>query len=296
MIAAEGPPRVPPGVDPMFIAITRFNRRDYPAAIALCTQLLEAQPYDQAAWFLKTRALTMAVWIDDVEVDEEGIADALLDDNATASMPRPGTSLARPMTGTAAGGVNASVRPTSASGRPTTGFARPGTQSARPGTQSRGGTAGLAAAMGAGRLGTAASRPMTSFGRLVRLGTASLGAAAGADGPFIVVERLDLRKYAERPALARALFEYLLYHDHNAKKVRRAHGGAYANVWRQRLGLRAAVFPRRACRAAPGASAGARRPLPDPLLLSGPHSRPAAAPAPPHPAGARARRARDGRD
>jgi hypothetical protein len=47
---------VPPGVDPLFIAITRFNRRDYGAAIAICSSLLEAQPYDQAAWYLKVCA------------------------------------------------------------------------------------------------------------------------------------------------------------------------------------------------------------------------------------------------
>mmetsp|Transcript_14346 Transcript_14346/g.34067 ORF Transcript_14346/g.34067 Transcript_14346/m.34067 type:complete len:509 (-) Transcript_14346:210-1736(-) len=243
---AYEPPVVPPGVDPLYIAITRFNRRDYAATIALCTQLLEAQPFDQAAWYLKTRALTMAVWVDDVEVEEEGVADVLLDDNATAAMPRPGTSLARPMTGVAAGGLNAGVRPTSSSGRPTTGFARAGTGTGRPGTQSRGGTAGggVAAAMMGARPGT--SRPMTSFGRLVRLGTASLAAAsvngAGGGGAFILVDKLDLRKYAARPALARALFEYIMYHDHNPKKALELAALATSAAdfgdwwWKERLG------------------------------------------------------------
>ena len=45
------------------------------------------------------------------------------------------------------------------------------------------------------------SRPVTTSGRFVRLGTASMVAEAG--GPFINVDRLDLRKYASRPALAR---------------------------------------------------------------------------------------------
>jgi hypothetical protein len=44
----------------------------------------------------------------------------------------------------------------------------------------------------------------------VRLGTASL-AAAGPGGPFIAAERLDLRKYAARPHLARVLCDYILY-------------------------------------------------------------------------------------
>lgn len=61
-----------------------------------------------------------------------------------------------------------------------------------------------------GRVGT--SRPVTTSGRFMRLGTASMLSQAG--GPFIDVERLDLRKYAHRPLLARALMEYILYHEH----------------------------------------------------------------------------------
>lgn len=48
------------------------------------------------------------------------------------------------------------------------------------------------------------------FCRFVRLGTASLAAAAEG-GPFIVAEKLDLRKYAARPHLARVLCDYILY-------------------------------------------------------------------------------------
>ena len=57
---------------------------------------------------------------------------------------------------------------------------------------------------------------------MVRLGTASMLSESG--GPFINVDRLDLRKYAARPALAKALFEYLLYHDHNPRKARSTPG------------------------------------------------------------------------
>ena len=42
---------------------------------------------------------------------------------------------------------------------------------------------------------------------------------AEAGGPFINVERLDLRKYAARPLLARVLCDYILYVEHNAKKA-----------------------------------------------------------------------------
>ena len=57
---------------------------------------------------LKCRALTKKSWIDDLEIDEEGVADILMgnltsdstfiDENAINNAPRPGTSFARPMT------------------------------------------------------------------------------------------------------------------------------------------------------------------------------------------------------
>ena len=45
----------------------------------------------------------------------------------------------------------------------------------------------------------------------MRLGTASLAAGTAADGPFIVTDRLDLRKYSARPNLARVLCDYIFY-------------------------------------------------------------------------------------
>ena len=41
----------------------------------------------QAAWCLKTRALTEQVYVDEVDVDEQGIAEMLMDDNAVAQLP-----------------------------------------------------------------------------------------------------------------------------------------------------------------------------------------------------------------
>lgn len=108
-------------------------------------------------------------------------------------------------------------------GRPVTGFARPGTSAARPGTMSAGGGRGPGTAAGAvqaalrgAKPGTAA-RPVTTSGRFVRLGTASLAAEPG--GPFINADRLDLRKYAARPNLARVLCDYIVYVDHNMRKA-----------------------------------------------------------------------------
>ena len=108
---------------------------------------------------------------------------------------------------------DAAMRPMTASGRPLTGFARPGTSAARPGTATSGAGAVDAAFRGA-RPGT--SRAMTALGRAVRIGTASLMSTPG--GPFIVLDRLDLKRYGARPAIAKALCEYILHVEHNPRK------------------------------------------------------------------------------
>jgi len=203
-----------------------LRRLDFDVCVEMCTTLLSENPLDQAGWLLKCRALTERAYVDDVEWDEEGIADALLDDNAVAQAPRPGTTL-----GAGAGGKSSSLRPLTASGRPTTGFLRPGTSSSlRLGT-------GLD--LRAGRQGTA-MRASTALGRVMRLGTASLMSAPG--GPFIAPDRLDLRKYARRPALARALCDYLLYVEHNPRKalelasIATVEAGYSDWWWKERLG------------------------------------------------------------
>lgn len=42
----------------------------------------------QAAWILKARALTEIVYIDEIDVDQKGIAEMILDENAIAQVPR----------------------------------------------------------------------------------------------------------------------------------------------------------------------------------------------------------------
>jgi tetratricopeptide repeat protein 8 len=39
------------------------------------------------------------------------------------------------------------------------------------------------------------------------------------DGPFIQVARLNLPKYAQNQAIARALFEHLFYHANDIRAV-----------------------------------------------------------------------------
>ena len=46
--------------------------------MAICSEILERNPYDQAVWYLKCQALTAQAWIDDTEMEEEGVAEVLL--------------------------------------------------------------------------------------------------------------------------------------------------------------------------------------------------------------------------
>ncbi|KAJ7404709.1 Tetratricopeptide repeat protein 8 [Willisornis vidua] len=215
------------GLEPLFQAWSYFRRRKFRECADLCSQLLERPPGEQgldseytpfqAAWSLKTRALTEMVYVDEIDMDQEGIAEMILDENAIAQVARPGTSLKLP--GTSQGGgpspavrynclnslsINTSqhkdimlniFRPVTQSGRPITGFVRPSTQSGRPSTVEQ--------AIRTPRTSLTA-RPITSAsGGYVRLGTASM--LTNPDGPFINLSRLNLAKYAQKPKLAKAL-------------------------------------------------------------------------------------------
>nr|XP_060476490.1 tetratricopeptide repeat protein 8 isoform X5 [Panthera onca] len=146
------------------------------------------------------------VYVDEIDVDQEGIAEMMLDENAIAQVPRPGTSLKLPGTNQT-GGPSPAIRPVTQAGRPITGFLRPSTQSGRPGTMEQ--------AIRTPRTAYTA-RPVTSTtGRFVRLGTASM--LTSPDGPFINLSRLNLTKYAQKPKLAKALFEYIFHHENDVK-------------------------------------------------------------------------------
>uniref|UniRef100_A0AAQ5YTM9 Tetratricopeptide repeat domain 8 n=2 Tax=Amphiprion TaxID=80969 RepID=A0AAQ5YTM9_AMPOC len=149
-------------MDPLFLAWSYFRRRKLQQCSDICTKILQDNPYDQAAWSLKTRAITEMVYIDEVEVDQEGIAEMMLDESSIAQVARPGTSLRLPGT-SQGGGPTPAVRPMTQSGRPITGFVRPSTQSGRPGTMEQ--------AIKTPRTASTA-RPVTSAsGRFIRLGT-----------------------------------------------------------------------------------------------------------------------------
>ena len=164
-------------MDPVYEALSHFQRREFETCAEKCTVILEKNPYDEAIWSLKTRALTAQVMVDDNDADEESIVDVVLDDNAIRSVPRPGTSLR--LTGQVTGGTSQAYRPTTQSGRPMSGVVRPGSQSGRPGT--------MDAALRTPRTAKTA-RPVTATsGRFVRLGTSSM--LSQRDGPFINLAR-----------------------------------------------------------------------------------------------------------
>eukprot|EP01006_Ploeotia_vitrea_P022084 TRINITY_DN54499_c0_g1_i1.p1 TRINITY_DN54499_c0_g1~~TRINITY_DN54499_c0_g1_i1.p1 ORF type:complete len:486 (-),score=258.48 TRINITY_DN54499_c0_g1_i1:42-1499(-) len=173
---------------------------------------------DTGAWFLKARAMTLKDFVDDTaDLEEEGVAELLMDDNAISKMPRPGTSMQRPLTQTKDAGpsvasMRQSFRPMSGAGRPLTGFARPGTQSrsARAGD----GQLSVADAFRGARPST--SRPVSVAGRFVRVGTASL--MSSADGRFVDPENIAIDKFLRKPAMARALCDYLIYVENHPKR------------------------------------------------------------------------------
>lgn len=134
----------------------------------------------------------------------------LMDENAVAAMPRPGTSLSMPQTASKSGSYDQGMRPVTQSGRPVTGFARP--SSSRP----MSGITDVRDALQSGRR-TGSARPMTTLGREVRLGTASL--ATSTTGALVDVEKLNVKKYAARTGLAMVLTDYLLYVEHNTRKA-----------------------------------------------------------------------------
>ena len=89
------------------------------------------------------------------------------------------------------------------------GVVRPGSQGGRPGT--------MDAALKTPRTARTARPVSASSGRHVRLGTASM--LSQKDGPFINLARLNIGKYCGRPNVAKALFEYIFYHENSIREA-----------------------------------------------------------------------------
>lgn len=150
------------------------------------------------------RCLTQQVRIDDLEADEDGIAEMMMGEDSMTDVARPGTSL---RTALRTSSTSQAIRPVTQSGRPITGVTRPGTQG-RPETVEN--------VLRAPRTAKTA-RPMTSSsGRFVRLGTASM-LTSNTGGPFVNLRRLNISKYSKNPSLSRPLFEYIVYHENDIR-------------------------------------------------------------------------------
>ncbi|KAJ1480123.1 hypothetical protein T484DRAFT_1811718 [Baffinella frigidus] len=61
------------------------------------------------------------------------------------------------------------------------------------------------------------TRPVTTSGRFIRLGTASMQSEPG--GAFININKVNVQKYAERPAMCKALCDYMLHVEHAPKRA-----------------------------------------------------------------------------
>merc|ERR1711912_204911 len=164
------------------MALLKFRLKHFEKCCSFCDQVLEKNPYDQAAWSLKALSLAQMVYVDECEVEESGIAEVLMDETSMSKVSRPGTSFNSVNQSSV---ISKGVRPTTQSGRPVSGFARPGSQSGRPGTMEQ--------ALKTARTARSARPVSTSSGRYVRLGTASM--VTSPDGPFINVARLNFNKY-----------------------------------------------------------------------------------------------------
>ncbi|XP_014291097.1 tetratricopeptide repeat protein 8 isoform X1 [Halyomorpha halys] len=191
-------------MDTFYEALSLYRRRKFEKSALLCTELLDKNPYDQAAWTLKMKALTAQVMVDDIEAEEEGIADSLLDTETIAQAARPGTSLRTAPAATAAG-----LRPRASTGRAVSGMVRPATQSGL-------GTS-LENALKTPRTARSARPVTTHAARTLRLGTASM--MTQPDGPFIQVSRLNMSKYASLEGIAKPLFLYIFYHENDVRNA-----------------------------------------------------------------------------
>ena len=65
-----------------------LRHRFFAECVELASELLLVHPTNQVFWFIKARALTAQSYVPDDDWQGESVADALLDNNATAQAPR----------------------------------------------------------------------------------------------------------------------------------------------------------------------------------------------------------------
>jgi hypothetical protein len=64
-------------MDPFWRALSLFRRREYEECIEICNQLLISNPTLQGPWQLKMRAMTMRVYVDDIEAEEDAVTGSI---------------------------------------------------------------------------------------------------------------------------------------------------------------------------------------------------------------------------
>ncbi|KAK6640285.1 hypothetical protein RUM44_011971 [Polyplax serrata] len=221
-------------MDPLYKALSYYKRKTYDKCVEKCTEILKKNPYDQvselimwkdarrkrqvrlptlpdyplsrarflqAAWILKMRALTQSVYVDDIENEEDTMADEFLDDNIISETARAGTSLRNTKPESAS-------RPKTEIGHLVTGVVRTNLRSARTRTMEQG--------LKSARRNRSARPVSTQNGRHIRMGTASM--LTEEEGPFIDISRLNLGKYATEIS-GKHLFEYLYYHENDIQNA-----------------------------------------------------------------------------
>ncbi len=75
-------------MDPLWLAMSKLRRGKLDECIKKCDEILEKTPSDRAAWMVKCKAVIKQNYIDDIELNEESLAETLLDENVISSLPR----------------------------------------------------------------------------------------------------------------------------------------------------------------------------------------------------------------
>ncbi len=190
-------------MDKFTLAMSRFKRNRFDECIKLCDEILKENEADLFTQVLKTHAIRRKNYVDDLELDDEGLGDKILDDHKISNQARPGTSIQRP----GSRGINQGIRPMSSSGRPVTGFARPSSRSQN--TSDKNNVHGL-------NRGATSNRAITSGGRNLRLATASLQSLNSSLS--LNIADINVKSIVKKKSLCRAVVDFHYYVEKNFKK------------------------------------------------------------------------------
>lgn len=176
------------------LAVSRFKRNRFDECIKLCDEMLKLNENDFAVQILRTHALRKKNQVDDLEIDEEGLGDKLLDEHKILSNAKPGTSLDRNKTQ-----GNQAIKPMSSSGRPISGVARPNSRAVNRG-ESRSGTII--------NNNQQINRGVTSGGRNIRMATATLQSLNS--GFTLDTSKMNIESLVKKKSLAKVNFYFRL--------------------------------------------------------------------------------------